>query len=266
MSDTHPESVAKRVLEMVFPGARMVFRKKQSNMEYDFDLHYANREVAAVEVTSSRNRGFIETRKRISNPKEGGDTFPAVKCRKSWHLLLFQGTEARKIDVRRIKDEAPNLLAELDAPGRESFDWSEIGTDNCPDCVTKLCKELGVNRGAVVPSTESPKISFEVYPSGGGATGSIIATIAGEREIDANKAKLGMATTNERHLVVYVDSSNWHARTVMLDFPPPAEKPNLPDEITHLWVITEIEKDRFIVWRGGSTEPWHTVNLPGTSQ
>ncbi len=59
------EKVAQRLFESVIPGARMEYRASQSKGEYDFDLHYADGRVSAVEVTSSVDQALEETHHAI---------------------------------------------------------------------------------------------------------------------------------------------------------------------------------------------------------
>jgi hypothetical protein len=101
-----------------------------------------------------------------------------------------------------------------------------------------------------------------VGSGGAGAFNATDATKAGEKEAEANKEKLGKAGTNERHLVVYIDLMSL-PHIALTDCDPPLVLPNLPDEITHIWLVTEYEKaDRFVVWYGSRNETWRKTILP----
>ncbi len=273
MSDKHPEKVAKHVLEMVFPGARMVYCENQFNMEYDFDLYYADGEVAAVEVTSSRDRESIQMHKRISNPKKGGSRIPASKCKRTWYVLALSDA-----DIDLIRNNADERLAELEIAGIEEFDYiranaylhrvalnySQFGyrEKDAPGTAiaARICNELRLMSGTVISSSSKPEIIMCRYPSGG-AVGASCATDAAENEIASNREKLGRATTKERHLVVYIDHSNGKSWIGMTLFEPPSSKPNLPEEITNLWIIAQTDRDRYVVWTGTSLESWQAITL-----
>jgi hypothetical protein len=72
------EAIAKRIIESVETGARMIYREDQSIRTHDFDLHGAAGTVAAVEVTSVTH-GVVKATyapiDRLRNP-----------CAKDWHI------------------------------------------------------------------------------------------------------------------------------------------------------------------------------------
>jgi len=255
VGDKNPEAVAKRVLEMAIPGARMVFRPEQSHGEYDYDLHYPNGEVAAVEVTSSRNQALTQIHSEIFGKKRGGSGISAIRCTKTWYI--FPAVDA---DIKTTRQNADEYLADLEAAGVESFDLSDCWRNGSPECVLKICRDLRLTRGDVIRSSGVPQIRIGGVVSGG-AVGPTSATEAGEKEAEANREKLGRASTKERHLVVYVDQQHGQPFTALTSFDPPAKLPKLPAEITHMWLVTEMGKDQFVVWRGSSTEQWHKVDL-----
>jgi len=251
----HAEAVAKIILEAALPGAVMEFRSDQSNMEYGFHLRYPDGKVAAVEATSSMNQARTQTNARIFDKKKGGSHINAVLCKKSW--LIFPLCN----EIQKIREKADEYLARLEAEGIEKFDI--LRQHNSPECVRSICVDLGLHFGAVFSSTGAqPEIRISGV-GGGGAVGATTATEAGERETDANKKKLGKAKTDDRHLVVYIDPSNGLPWTALTSFEPPSAFPNLPDEITHIWLVTEYEKaDQFIVWYGSKREIWRKIIIP----
>ena len=115
----------------------------------------------------------------------------------------------------------------------------------------------------MIPSTEVPAKIFMVGAGGVGAVSASDATDAGEKEANANKDKLGKAKTSERHLVVYIDQMNGLPWIALTTFDPPSIPPNVPNEITHIWLVTEHDKaDQFVVWYGSKTESWQKIILP----
>jgi len=245
----YAERTAKLVLEATLPGASLCYRSSQSNSEYDFDLTYPGGAIGAVEVTSSRDQGLLETVAAIHNPNRGGSSFPTDLCKKSWIVSLSKGAR-----INSVRKQIDQLLSELEHDGIEDFNCITDGTQ----AVQKICAGLGIVRGSVIPLGEPPMILMDTAPSGG-AVGASSATDAGEAE--AWKAdirmKLGKAGTPERHLAVYIDPTNGEAWTALTSLAPPNTVPKLPEEITHLWLFSSgFEADEFFVWSAKSGETW----------
>lgn len=249
------EAVAKRVLEKIFPGAEMKFQPEQSNGEYDFDLSFSDGKVAAVEVTSSRNQTLTQMSAEIFGKKKGGPTIPAIKCVKSRSIY-----PAIKPDIPEIRKKVDRYLAEVEAAGIECFDLDDLWKSTCPACVTNICNDLKLTMGMVIDSSGAPQIRINGVVSGE-AVDATSATEAGEREIEANKDKLGRAKKFEHHLFVYIDQLNGGPFTGLTSFEPPNVLPNLAPEITHIWLATEIQKDQFVLWGASSMEAWKRFQL-----
>jgi hypothetical protein len=260
MTMRHEEAVAKRVLEMAFPGAQMLFRpeQEQSHGEYDFNLRYRNGELAAVEVTSSRDPATTQLHKEVFE-KNGGSIIQAVKCKKNWCIHIGAP------DLRKLRRDVDKYLADLESAGIEKFEWNDYIRSDCPKEITAICHDLSLISARSFPADGAVEIrvSCNLGPL---ALGNWLPTMAAEREIGPNKDKLGRATTRERHLVVYVDKSNARDWLAMTSSAPPNKIPEVPTEITHLWQIAQTSKDQFAVWRATSTEPWQTVDLLEASQ
>jgi hypothetical protein len=260
------EEIAKVVMEAVLPGARMEFKDNQSHGECDFDLHYPNGTVAAVEVTESADQGQKWMSAKLS--KEGsGSVIEAKHCKKSWIIFAM---DAKTIPaIRRKTDE---YLAKVEQAGKHSFTWldacttrlqREVGLEGVipsrvPRCVEDICYDLKIKSASVIWD-EGPAKIFIAQTARGGAVGPSVALKAGEHECQKhdNRKKLGAAKTAERHLLVYVGESNGLARAALSDFEPPQELPNLPEGITHIWLagwsISEVE---LVVWRASTKETW----------
>jgi hypothetical protein len=255
----HWEQVAKLILEAAIPGSVMTFRTEQSHMEYDFDLRYPNGEVAAVEATSSMDQTRMQTSARIFNKKKGGSHINPVSCKKSWRIYPLCN------EIRKIREKADEYLARLEAEGLEEFDIDRM--HGSPECVRKICVDLNLRSGMVFGSTGVQPVISITGILGSSAVDATTATEAGEKEAEANKEKLGKAQTNERHIVVYIHQVNSSPFAAFTGLEPPSVLPNLPDEITHIWLVTEYEKvDRFVVWHGSKNEVWRKTILPKEKQ
>jgi hypothetical protein len=250
----HSEIVAKIVVESVIAGAQMVFRPDQSQSVPDFDLHYPNGRIVAAEVTACVDQQGEETFAAIKNPKKGGMRIKATLCKKDWRIH-----PARDARINAIRKKADGYLAAVEAEGVERF-FSSRDSARSPS-VEHIYKDLRVLAGSVIEWQQPGYISIAL-PVVGGAVGASLVLDA--VKIDAfkndNRTKLGNAGTEERHLLVYMDHSNYLARSAFQDFEPPSVLPELPAEITHVWMFSEnLENDAYVIWRASTVSPWQRI-------
>jgi hypothetical protein len=250
----YAETAAQRVLEAVLPG-KMKYQCEQSHGECDFELRYDNGTIAAVEVTSSQDRTYVET---VAALRKRGNVVPAVKCKQSW--MVFPNSDA---NINKIRAKIDGCLFEVEQMGASEFRWLRG-----PQCALDLCFDLKINSGSVFPTDGAPQI-FISGPGGGGAVGANLAIEAGEKEAskDDNRKKLGASGATEHHLAVYIDVSNGLLWVALTDFQPPTTLPKLPQEITFLWLVGHGRAtDEFVIWRAGVKEPWcsRRVVIPTT--
>jgi len=79
---------------------------------------------------------------------------------------------------------------------------------------------------------------------------------------DDNLEKLAMSGATERLLAIYVDRSATSVLMALRDFEPPFEAPDLPAEVTDVWLFSETYgEDRYVVWRAGENRPWERFVL-----
>ena len=270
----YAETIAKRVIEASLPGARMEYRSDQSHSEYDFVLHYPNRTIAAVEVTESADQLQKQTSAEIRNNKKGGPVIEAKKCQKSW--IIFPMGKPNFSKIRRNVDA---YLFSLEQSGIKRFSFFEAITSrrvreagiekfvglSVPECVENICFDLQLNGGFVVDEGGTPKIFFG-HPVRVGKPVPITAIKAAKREAfkDDNRNKRGAANAAERHLVVYVDKKNYFPWIALTEYEPPSALPEMPAEITHMWLIGPAGKandNEFVVWRASARETWRSYRV-----
>ena len=80
------EEIAKRVVEAVLPGTEMKPNLSQSHGECDFNLHYPDGNVVAVEVTESAIQLQKQISAEIQNNQGKRLIIEAKKCKKSWWI------------------------------------------------------------------------------------------------------------------------------------------------------------------------------------
>jgi hypothetical protein len=250
----HAETIAKRVLEVILPGASLEYQPAQSHGEYDFELRYHNGTIAAVEVTSSVDQIQAQTIAAIRSKKKGGPVIQATKCKGSW--MIFPAKDAK---INEIRGRIDGYLSKLEQARIEKFSCIRGGLQ----CVQDLCYDLKIVSGSVISTGASPKICI-ASPGGGGAVGPSIAIEAGRKEAwkQDNREKLGAAKTDERHLVVYIDIINGLPWVALTDSEPTSTLPNLPEEITCIWLVSHAEKaNEFVVWHASIKEPWCSMRV-----
>ncbi len=255
----HAEQIAKILLERIFLGSRMIYRQEQSHGEWDFDLQYREGEVAAVEVTTSHNDSITQTSAQIYDRKKGGARIPANQCKSSWAIRPILGA-----NVNKIRKSADGFLRNLECQGISRFSLTEWRVPCLPNGLEQERHKLGLEFGLVIAAQGRPEIQILGVISGRTIDPST-AIDAAMAEIAENIQKLGRATCKDRHLVVVVDSRNGGPWIAMVDFAPPQEKPKLPREITHIWLVAQMSDDQFIIWSGGSEQPWKKTDLRSCS-
>ena len=250
----YAETVSKRVLEAILPGATLEYRPVQSNGEYDFDLRYSDGTRAAVEVTSAFDKSLAETVDAILSRKKGGSLIQARICRKSW--IIFPAKDAR---INRIRTNADGYLSKLEREGIDRFSSICGG----PQCVQEICDDLRVTSDGVIPTEGEPLIRI-ACPTTAAWVGASNAIQAGEIEawkLD-NRKKLGTVGMTERHLAIYVDLLNGAPRIALISFMPPPSLPYIPPEVTHIWLICQGENaNQFVVWYASKDEIWRSTKV-----
>jgi hypothetical protein len=246
------ESVAKRVLDAIIPGANLEYQSVQSNGEYDFNLRYADGTVAAVEVTAAINEPYMRTLARIHNERNGGRFIQPKYCRNSW--LIIPATD----EIMEIRQSADRYLANLEQEGIDSFFCVSSRTQS----TRQIYRDLRIAFGSVFPSYGQQTILIG-DPIGAGAVGPRVAIKTGETKAwkEDNREKLGAAKTGERHMVVYIPAGSlpWSALT---SFEPPEIMPRIPEEITNLWLIGQGKNlNEFVVWYASTSETWRSTKV-----
>jgi hypothetical protein len=245
------EALAKRIIEGVEAGARMIYREDQSVRTHDFDLHRRAGTVAAVEVTSITHGVVKATHAAIDRYRR----IPRRLCTKDWRIH-----PASDAHIKHIAENADAYLARIEASGLDQF-FSSLDASWVPS-VAAIWRDLRVQGGRVLPWKQAG-IGI-AFPVTGGAYGRALVLTAMQAVAAAsdNLEKLAKSGATERHLVIYVDRSATSVLIALRDFEPPAELPDLPAEITDVWLFSETYgEDHYVVWRAGDDRPWQRLVL-----
>jgi hypothetical protein len=246
----YSEAVSKRFFESYLPGSRMDYNTAQSNGEHDFNLHFNDGTIAALEVTSCVDPVKTSTMAAIRSKKRGGSEVAATKCKKNWVAFVAPGAS-----VNRVREHIDEYLSRLEFAGVNNF----YMFDARHACVEDLRRDLGVVSASVWDAGSPPIIKLTLTASGG-AVGASTAVEVGEHEAQKadNRRKLAAAGTAERALVVYIDPASGLPWAALTDFRPPATVANLPPEVTSLWLVgpTGKRENEFVGWYGSASQPW----------
>ncbi len=249
----HAEAVAKQIFESVLVGARMNYRDSQSRGEHDFDLRHPDGRVSPVEVTAAVDKSAEATNAAILNKKKGGSAIKTTLCRKDWYI-----SPSRNANINRIRSCVDKYLSAIESEGLEEF----FGPTN-PDSpgVQHIYRDLGVIGGSVIVWKEPGYIRI-APPGGGGAlnANTVIRAVKDEAFKDDNRRKLRSVAAGQRHLAVYVYVTNFLPWCALVDFEPPQDLPELPSEITDIWVFSEARSENeYIVWKASTFAPWRSL-------
>lgn len=247
------ESVAKCFFEAAYPGSRMDHNTVQSHGEHDFNLHFSDGTIAALEVTACVNATEASTIAAIK--KGSGGTVPATKCKQSWVVFVASGAS-----IKTVRSNIDEYLSRLESAGVSRFYLYDVRHPFVQD----LVRDLGVISAGVISNGSAPTIKITLSARGG-AVGAISAVEVGENEAQKadNRRKLAAAGTEERVLAVYIDPQSGGPWLALTEFRPPSTSANLPLEVTSLWLIAPTGKldDEFVGWHGCANQPWQGCTI-----
>lgn len=247
----HAEALARAVVEAVEAGSRMRHQTKQSHGEHDFDLVYGDGRIAALEVTAAADKQAEGMVAAILEKSKGGPFVPTQLCKQGWYLHPGRGAI-----INKIRALADKYLADVEAEGLTRFFSPSDAVAH--DSVRRIWNDLGVLSGSVMKWKTPGQIGISP-PDGGGAVGigHFVDAVRLVAEKTDNRCKLARAATQERHLFVYIQPRNYLAWVAFSDLSPPSEPVTLPEEITHVWAVTEGRTlNEFLVWRARRGEHW----------
>lgn len=218
---------------------------------HDLDILYSVDRSGAVEVTTATDPGSTELWRLINPPG-----FPWIEpgLRGGWFLTLSPTASAR-----RLRAELPSLLADLEASGVAEFSGAGDWRARSDDRAERLRIVHGAQGGTSRPGSIYFTIELPLEQSGGAVpeTGDPVAAWVSEWTKDPvrsdNLSKLGRSHCQERHLVVILRGFSGTpfgvAGLLMRDGAPlPEIDPELPAEVTHLWVWSG--------WNSGDVFRW----------
>jgi hypothetical protein len=218
---------------------------------YDLEIHYPDGRLGAVEVTAAEDEALAATQGAIGSRPLLHD----ARLRRGWFVVL---SERPAVNLARTR--LPDLLVQLEAAGLEQasvFDGQDWDQEQ------QVLQPEGLLRAAHVQTARSS----DGLPAGTVAiTGPMrvawlsrdpedVVTFV-ERFIESRPsdvAKLGRSGADERHLFIWSGTQSKglvELRALGLDvLGLPSRRPELPAEVTHVWVApVSMPPSRIVVW------------------
>ena len=235
----HDERLAQRIVQSATPELQLVFILDQSKSVADFSIEKGGLKCGLLEVTRFTDQIHEQLRKEICKDW----FFERKHCDLDW--LIYLGRGAR---VKQVRERADQYLREIEKDGMEEF-FIEIHSRY--ESVRRIWNDLSIEAGKV-KKWKRPGIGMTDTASGGTARSETVwASVKQEVWKDDNRSKLKKSCFVHRHLFIVIEGFQGPAYVSIRNCEPPKDVPELPAEITHLWVAAE-EGCLIYVWRADS--------------
>jgi hypothetical protein len=233
------EQIARCCIAAALDGVEVVHHDDQSDAGmYDLEIRRGDNRVAAVEVTQVLDSdpsvawNMLNSSGRWIEPGLAG----------GWSIRLNPD-----VRVKPLKAELPELLRELEEAGLRSLGPRSLA----PQHLRHRAEELGIihafQSGTDYPGSiyPMPEQTFDKTTGYAASTGDALADWVGDWLRDPvrsdNLTKLGRSGAAERHIFIVLPAmADTPFRVTELfvrsDAPLPTIAPDLPPEITHVWV------------------------------
>ena len=243
------ECLAQRIVEAAMPDVELRFNVNQSSSVADFSITRSGEEIGVLEVTRSTVQAGEESRRLINQN-------PFIERKHSkwdWHIHL--GNNAK---IKTVRKHADQYLREIELSGMDDF-FFPIHAQIEP--VRKIWKDLCVEAGTKT-KWKHPGIGMSGPSSGGCANSETVwedvQPVVRKKD---NLQKLGQSVGSHRHLFILIDGLQGPAYVSIRRCEPPQNVPDLPPQITHLWLAAE-EGELVYVWFADSAG-WRNLTAEG---
>jgi hypothetical protein len=221
----------------------------------DFDVVFADGHSEPLEVTTSTIPELKDAQAKFK--KYGDELIQLPSLRNEWHVFTSIGTQFIGFDLA-----VERFLVALEAAGSTSFSLFIDSHDDAD--ITALARKAGIEfaRGAPSPrgrAIVSPPSDDTVWSSNHEDPGShVLAEVERHASDKGNRRKLGGQGGGSSHLFIWLDEETfrWHDIT---DGQLPRRAPELPSEITTVWVVTRNRNTSITGWVFDNRAGWREV-------
>ena len=241
----YDERLAERVTKLAMSDVDLIFNTDQSSPVVDFSITRAGVAIGALEVT----RCTVQNGEEIRSLIQKNPFIKRTSCKSDWSIHL--GENAR---INQVRECADLYLRDIEVSGIDEF-FSPIDAHIKP--VRRIWEYLCVEGGNIT-KWKRPCIGMLEPVSGGIANSDTVwKSVRPEVYKPDNLRKLGRSGYLNRHLFVVIDGLRGPAYVSIRRCEPPQHIPDLPSEITHLWVAAE-EGEIVYVWLAGG-DGWQNL-------
>lgn len=236
------ELFASRVFLAIEPENPLRYIDDQSTSVQGFWIAAADGNVGALEVTSFHDVEMTRAHRAIQSERHGGAVAESRLVTKGW--LVHPSASA---DIRAVRSRVDSYLARIESEGRDHF-VSDVDLPNSP-AVAAIYSDLRVESGRVVKWKTARQIRMAL--SGKGtlvSSANVLAMIRTVSHLSDNRSKLNASACLRRVLFIEVDENAADQWAPFASELPPSDAPELPSEITEVWVASSIGADS-IIWR-----------------
>lgn len=235
----HDERLAQRIVQAAMPELQLDFILDQSKSVADFSIEKSGIECGLLEVTRFTDQIREQLRKEIRKAW----FIERKHCESDWIIYL-----SRRARVKQVREHADQYLREIE---KDCMDEFSSLIHSRYESLRRIWDDLSIEAGKV-KKWKRPGIGMTDIGSGGTARPETVwASVKQEVCKDDNRSKLNSACFENRHLFIVIDGFQGPAYVSIRNCEPPNDVPELPAEITHLWVAAE-EGCLVYVWRADS--------------
>lgn len=221
---------------------------------YDFTIVGDGTSVA-LEITQATD---LATEKFYGAIEKYGESFEGEGLETHWMVAVdAPSSDFRARDLKRLQQELVKMISALEAEGRTSFDCHLPKDEEREVCATydfiKFGNTIDMDGRPEVRLNHVPVVSFgqEDY----------VEVAEARAHLEDNRAKLAKSGLDRRHLFVWVNVWELGAAAAFAVGAPPQRAPDLPAEVTDLWVGRFVE-DRTQAWHFGEGKwTYHEVDM-----
>lgn len=249
------EEWLRQCIEAATPGSTVTQHDDGStNSMHDLDIFIAGERVGAVEISAAVDPQALQLWRLVTSPGQWTD--PTLTG--GWIVSL-----ARTARARTLKRELPALLRALESQGVRRLEDQTYGAAAVE---RQYAETLGIESAYQSPTDHPGSVYVQVNPlpdqRGGGApaTADAVAEWVSQwlRRDDQrdNLDKLARSGAAQRHMAILVASVSpapFAVNYALIDNEVllPTTALELPDDLTHCWIVSSWSAGRGLVWSSG---------------
>lgn len=236
------EHLAFRVFSVVEPESVLRFIEDQSKSVHDFWIESADGSLGALEVTSYHDVVMTRAHQAIQSTRHGGAVAISRHVRNGWWVH-----PSARADIRAVRSRVDSYLAQIESEGRNRF-FSAVDASESP-AVRAIYADLHVEYGCIF-AWSTPRQIRIALPGKGTVVSSrhVLEMIQAVSHLPDNRFKLNASSCSRRVLFIEVDVNAYDQWSPLVNEPPPSVPPELPAEVSEVWVASSIGSF-LVIWR-----------------